>query len=70
MSLRKKKIERLADNLQYIRLGLTNDKSDFANAQWLLGQVEALIEDVTRENLQDAISERNRLNNGYSKGAH
>ena len=70
MSLRKKKIERLADNLQYIRLGLNNDKGDFANAQWLLGQVEALIEDVTRENLQDAISERNRLNNGYSKGAH
>ena len=70
MSLRKKKIERLADNLQYIRLGLTNDKSDFANAQWLLGQIESLVDDVVREDLQNAISERNRLNAGYSKAGH
>lgn len=70
MSLRKKKIERLADNMQYIKLGLMNDKGTFANAQWLLGTVETLIDDVVREDLQNAISERNRLNNGYSKAGH
>lgn len=70
MTIRKEKIESIALNIQYIKAGLSNDKSDFANAQWLLGVIESLVENVEALDRARAISERNRLNSGYTKGGH
>ena len=72
MTLREKKIARLAKVMSYIELGLGNEnhKSAETKAAWLLGLIEAHMDDVVREDLDDAIEKRNAANAGYTKAAH
>ena len=79
MTLREKKVDMIKKNLAYIRLGIErhvvegdeeNARGDQECASWLLHTIEGLVEDVERQNLQEAIDKRNRLNGGYTKAGH
>ena len=68
MTQREDKIEMIMKNMGYIRLGLqpvideSSERGDRECAAWLLGTIEALVEDVERKHRQQAIEARNRLN--------
>ena len=79
MTITEKKVEMIKKNLAYIRLGIErhvvpgdeeNARGDEECARWLLHTFQGLIEDVERQDRQDAIDNRNRLNGGYSKAGH
>ena len=79
MTITDKKIEMIKRNLAYIRLGIDrhvvpgdeeNARGDAECARWLYHTFRGLMEDVDRQDLQEAIDNRNRLNGGYSKAGH
>ena len=67
MTQREDKIEMIMKNMGYIRLGLqpvideSSERGDRECAAWLLGTIEALVEDVERKHRQQAIEARKRL---------
>ena len=69
-NLDRKTIEMMAQNMEYIRLGLDKTAGNFSKAQWLYFLVKSYNEHVDAESRADAIAERNRLNAGYTKASH
>ena len=65
-------IEMIAKNMQYIKHGLSNNKSDEVNASWLFYLIKSYAEDVDSQQRAAAIAERKRLNgSGYAgKASH
>ena len=60
----------IAENMQYIQLGLNKEAGNFAKAQWLYFLIKSYGESVDAQHRAKAISERNRLNVGYTKAGH
>ena len=70
MTHTERKIERIAQIMSYIQLGLDGDKGKNDKAEWLYHLINHHIDDVDREIRQEAIERRTRLNCGYSKAGH
>ena len=63
-------IEMMASNMEYIQLGISKNAGAFSKAQWLYHLIKSYEEHVDGEMRAEAISERNRLNAGYTKASH
>ena len=70
-------IKRVQQNLQFIRLAIqpasrfiTDYKEEAEIAKFLWHFIKEQHEDVDRDQRQQAIADRNALNNGYSKASH
>ena len=63
-------IEMMASNMEYIQLGISKNAGAFSKAQWLYFLIKSYEEHVDGEMRAEAISERNRLNAGYTKASH
>ena len=63
-------IEMMAQNMEYITLGITKNAGNFSKAQWLYFLIKSYHEDADRKGRADAIENRNRLNGGYTKAGH
>ena len=63
-------IEMMAKNMEYIRLGLNNNKGNEDTARWLFYLIKSYMEDVDAHSRADAIEARNHLNSGYTKAGH
>ena len=65
-------IDMMEKNMQYIKHGIANNKSDLMNAQWLYNLIKSYNAHVDGQCRAEATAERNRLNGGgYSgKAAH
>lgn len=72
MTLKEKKIKRLEDIMLHIQLGISKTHmSSYEKAEWLLWFIEHNIQDVEREDLQEAIQRRSEANGGaYTKASH
>ena len=70
-------ITRVQQNLQFIRLAIapanrftTDNEEETEIATFLWQFIKQQYEDIDREQRQEAITNRNELNNGYSKASH
>lgn len=63
-------IEMMAANMEYIQLGVSKNAGAFSKAQWLYFLIKSYKEDIDAQHRANAISERNRLNAGYTKASH
>ena len=63
-------IEMMSKNMEYIRLGLNNNKGNENTARWLFYLIKSYMEDVDAHSRADAIEDRNRFNSGYTKAGH
>ena len=69
-SLDRDTIHMIAENMEYIQLGVSKDAGKFAKAQWLYFLIKSYGEAVDGQHRADAIEARNRLNGYPSKAGH
>lgn len=69
MTLKSKHIKTIEEHMQYIRLTIS-DSDDATAAEFLRNYLKGLEDMVVREDLDEAIARRNRLNGYPSKAGH